>query len=57
MYCKCVAWYKPTKETYQQLSSMNSYTTLKPQSKNLIRKNISNYTATEFQENSRIGEI
>ena len=30
---------------------------LKPQSRNLIRKNINNFTATDFKENSRIGGI
>ena len=36
---------------------MNRHMTLKPKSQNLIRKNINNFTATDFKENARIGVI
>ena len=49
--------YKPAKEAYQLLPSLNRNMTLKPQSRYLVRKNINNFTATDFKENSRIGGI
>ena len=45
------------KKLNQLLLFMNRHMAFKPQSRNLIRKNINNFAATDFKENSCIGGI